>query len=252
MNKPSKLTDTRIKNAKPEDCKTIVLPDGGGLSLHINPSGSKLWRYRYRINDKENVFALGEYGNAPLGESAEDKANRISARIFTLAEARDAHAKAKALVKSGVHPAHIRAEERRLADEARATTFEGVARKWFDRAKTKWKPATARQRERLLDLDIIPALSKRPIAELKRADLNAVILKIEGRAPQMAVLAKQMFQSIFDYAEDIGAVDISIALRLAKVEKKPVEHARRLTVARSARSEILGAVIRGDLKRERQ
>lgn len=229
MEKPAKLSDTRIRNTKPAD-KPIKLTDGGGLLLLITPSGSRLWRYRYRLNDKENVFALGEYGSAPYGESPEAKEARIAGGIFTLAEARDAHAKARALVKSGRHPAEVRAEARRHAAEARATTFEGVAREWLSRAKGKWKPATARQRERLLEADIYPEIGKRPIAELRRIDLNAVILKIEERAPQMAVLARQVFQGIFDYAEDIGAVEISVALRLAKVEKPDVVNARKLAV----------------------
>lgn len=230
MEKPAKLSDTRIRNAKPAD-KPIKLTDGGGLLLLVTPNGSRLWRYRYRLNGKENVFALGEYGSAPYGESPEAKEARIAGGIFTLAEARDAHAKARALVKSGRHPAEVRTEARRLAAEARAITFEGVAREWFSRAKGKWKPATARQRERLLEADIYPEIGKRPISELKRIDLNTVLLKIEERAPQMAVLARQLFQAIFDYAEDVGAVETSIALRLSKIEKPEVKHAKQLTVA---------------------
>lgn len=125
MNKPAKLSDTRIKNAKPAD-KPIKLTDGGGLLLLVNPNGSRLWRYRYRLNDKENTFALGEYGSAPLGELPEAKALRVAGGILTLAEAREAHAKAKAIVKSGQHPSAVRAEARRVAQEARTTTFEGV------------------------------------------------------------------------------------------------------------------------------
>lgn len=229
MNKPAKLSDTRIRNTKSAD-KPIKLTDGGGLLVQINPNGSRLWRYRYRLNDKENTFALGEYGNAPFGESPEEKTQRLAGGIFTLAEAREAHAKAKAIVKTGQHPSAVRTETRRVAQEARATTFEGVAREWLARAKVKWKPATARQRERLLEADVFPVIGKRPIAELKRIDLNNSILKIEGRAPQMAVLARQMFQAIFDHAENTGVVTESIALRLTTVEKPDVVKARQLAV----------------------
>jgi integrase len=228
MSKATKLTDTRIKNTKPTD-KPIKLTDGSGLFLLINPNGSRLWRYRYRLGNKENVFAVGEYATAPNGEAPEAKALRVASGRLTLAEARDAQTNARTLVRAGQHPSAARAEARRLADMARDTTFEGIARQWLKRAGVKWKPETFRQRERLLEADIFPSIGKRPISELKRIDLNTLIVKVEDRAPQMAILTRQLLQAIFDHAEVIGAVAESIALRLAKVESRSVTHARQLT-----------------------
>ena len=230
MSSAAKLTDTRIKTTKPSE-KPIKLTDGSGLYLLITPNGSRLWRYRYRLCGKENVFAVGEYVNAPNGETPEAKALRIASGRLTLAEAREAQINARTLVRAGQHPAAARAEARRLADLARGTTFEGVARQWLERVGGKWKPETFRQRERLLEADVFPVIGKRPMAELKRIDLNTVIVKIENRAPQMAILARQLLQAIFDHAEDTGAVAESIALRLAKVEVPTVTHARQLVPA---------------------
>ena len=70
------LTDSKIRNAKPSD-KPIKLTDGGGLHLEVRPTGAKLWRYRYRIGRKENVFAIGEY---PLVGLADARAMRAEAR----------------------------------------------------------------------------------------------------------------------------------------------------------------------------
>jgi hypothetical protein len=47
------LTDIKIRQAKPAD-KPIKLADTAGLYLEVKPSGSKLWRYRYRIAGREN------------------------------------------------------------------------------------------------------------------------------------------------------------------------------------------------------
>ena len=47
----------------------------------------------------------------------------------------------------------------------------------------------------------------------------------------MAVLARQMMQAIFDHAEENGSVAESVALRLAKVKKPKVTHARQLAAA---------------------
>jgi hypothetical protein len=46
------LSDSAIRKAKPAD-KPIRLFDGGGLYLEISPSGSKLWRLKYRFAGKE-------------------------------------------------------------------------------------------------------------------------------------------------------------------------------------------------------
>ena len=52
------LTDVRIRNTK-SSSKPVRLFDGGGLYLEIMPSGSKLWRYKYRFGGKEKRIALG-------------------------------------------------------------------------------------------------------------------------------------------------------------------------------------------------
>jgi len=76
------LSDTAIKNAKPR-AVPFKLVAGKGLYLEIRPSGSKLWRYRYRIAGKENVFALGEYVAAPRGETEAEAGleDRETARV---------------------------------------------------------------------------------------------------------------------------------------------------------------------------
>lgn len=40
------LTDTKIKNLKPQD-KAYIESDGQGLQLLIKPTGTKLWEFRY-------------------------------------------------------------------------------------------------------------------------------------------------------------------------------------------------------------
>jgi hypothetical protein len=62
MPKPvAPLTETQVKNPKPE-VKTYRLSDGGNLYLEITPTGSKLWRMKYRRpNKKENRLSFGSY-----------------------------------------------------------------------------------------------------------------------------------------------------------------------------------------------
>jgi len=41
--------------------KLYKLRDGGALSLDIMPSGTKTWRYAYRIHGKQKTFTIGQY-----------------------------------------------------------------------------------------------------------------------------------------------------------------------------------------------
>jgi len=52
------LTDTAIRNAKPEQ-KAVKLSDGGGLFLLIQPNGTRLWRLAYRFAGKQKLLAFG-------------------------------------------------------------------------------------------------------------------------------------------------------------------------------------------------
>jgi len=54
------LTAVQIKSVKPKE-KQYKLSDGGGMYLLIIPAGGKYWRLKYRIEGKEQIFALGVY-----------------------------------------------------------------------------------------------------------------------------------------------------------------------------------------------
>ncbi|EFT8136439.1 Arm DNA-binding domain-containing protein, partial [Salmonella enterica subsp. enterica serovar Muenchen] len=54
------LNDMQIRRAKPET-KAYTFGDGQGLSLLIEPNGSKSWRFRYRFAGKPKMISLGVY-----------------------------------------------------------------------------------------------------------------------------------------------------------------------------------------------
>lgn len=68
------LTDVKIRQAKPGP-SPIKMTDGGGLHLEVRPNGSKLWRYRYRLDGKENTFAMGAYPEVSLADARADLAS---------------------------------------------------------------------------------------------------------------------------------------------------------------------------------
>ncbi len=64
------LTDTQCRTAKPKE-KLYRLNDFNGLYLEVKPNGKKAWRYRFKLNGKSSMFALGEYPTVKLAEARE-------------------------------------------------------------------------------------------------------------------------------------------------------------------------------------
>ncbi len=54
------LTDAKVRSAKSTD-RDWKLSDGGGLFLLVKATGGKLWRWKYRLQGKENLFAIGGF-----------------------------------------------------------------------------------------------------------------------------------------------------------------------------------------------
>jgi hypothetical protein len=73
------LTDTKIRGARPQ-AKPYKLADGDGLTLLVNPNGSKWWRLRYRFGGREKMLSVGVYPDVPL-KQARDKRDSIRKMI---------------------------------------------------------------------------------------------------------------------------------------------------------------------------
>jgi Arm DNA-binding domain len=49
---PKMLTNAVISASKPRE-KPFKMSDGGGLYLLVNPSGSRWWRFKFRVHGRE-------------------------------------------------------------------------------------------------------------------------------------------------------------------------------------------------------
>lgn len=167
------LTDSKIRAAKPTE-KVYRLPDREGLSLEVRPTGAKFWRFRYRLDSKEGMFAGGEYASPPAYERLEDAAMRIEAGKLTLAEARTELQKWRAAVKSGRHPAEVREARLRQRRVDVANSFSSVFEEWVtDHAD--WSDTYRNQIKRTFDTHVLPALGDRPIKEISPTEMKMVI-----------------------------------------------------------------------------
>jgi integrase len=226
------LTDAKIRSAKPRE-KPVKLTDGGGLYLEVRLSGSKLWRYRYRIAGRENVYAVGEFCQVPPGESDAELNNRKISGGFTLAEARQERDRCRGLVKQGIHPAHSRKAQRAVQFADNGNTFKAVALEWMDKKKSGWSAYYRRQIERFMETDVFPYVGTLPIRSVTAAQLLEILLRVEARgAETVALLIRQWSSSIFRYAVATLRADGDPAAALkGAITRQRTEHRKPLTRA---------------------
>ena len=172
------LSDVKARTAKAEE-KPYKLADANGLFLLVNTNGSKLWRWKYRLDGKENLLALGRYPDVGL------------------AEARKARDAARALVAQGTNPAQHKRAERAKRSVENANTFEAVAREWIGKRRTGWSANYIKQVETTLEADVFLKIGSLPIREVNAAQLLEIIQGKEARgAETVALLARQWVSAI--------------------------------------------------------
>lgn len=196
------LTDTQCRNAKPKE-KPYKLSDEKGLWLEVKPNGVKAWRYRFKlkIGDavKESMFAIGDYAVAPVGETPEQTTARQAGSLFTLLEARQERAKARALVKQGINPAHQRQLVRIKRQNESANTFEAVAREWV--ASKEWESKTKEDRLSLLERVVFPKIGPLPMRQTTAAHvLDVLKTAAKENGPTVAAAAQRTISGVFRLA----------------------------------------------------
>lgn len=202
------LTDTAVRNAKPRD-KAYTLTDGGALYLYVIPTGSKLWRYRFRWLGKQQVFSIGRYP-------------RVS-----LADARKARDCAKDLVVQGQHPTQQRRLARIVLTTSQLNSFEVVANEYLKSSAKRWDKRYALRAEQFLEADVFSKIGKLPISDVTSAHLLNILRTVEKRgSPTVAVKLRVWIGGIFRYAIATGRlqIDPTYALRDA-IHVAPSSHA---------------------------
>jgi len=183
------LTDTAVRNAKPDTSKTLQLKDERGLYLEIPPRGSKRWRLRYWIKTKENRLSLGIYPEV------------------SLKEARELRDEARKLIAKGIDPSAVRKGEVAQATEE-ATTFELVARQWHEKFNTKWTPGHAARIMTSLQQDAFPWIGSKPIRDILPPEVLSVARRVESRgAIETAHRLVGNIGMVFRYAVAAGLAD---------------------------------------------
>jgi hypothetical protein len=111
----NKLADVLLRGLKGTG-RVRKIADGGGLYIHVSPTGGKLWRMAYSFDGKQKTLSFGAYP------------------AVSLKEARRRRAEAKDLLAGGVDPGERKKAAKAVAvaaEKERAATFEAVSREWM-------------------------------------------------------------------------------------------------------------------------
>ncbi len=154
------LTDLKIRKAKPAD-KPYKLFDSNGLYIHIQPNGSKLWRWKYRYAKKERLLSYGPY---PL---------------ISLVEAREKQMEGRKLLLDGIDPSVRRKLDRINAETAANNTFELVAAEYIQNMEAKGSAAATIKKTRWMLEKLAAPIAKRPIGEISPIELLDLLKRIE-------------------------------------------------------------------------
>ncbi len=199
----SPLTDSAIKAAKPKD-RAYKKADGQGMYLEVMPTGSKLWRLKYRFHGKETRISFGAYPTV------------------TLQQARKKRDEARELLAQGLDPAAERRADS-LAKRIQGTTFETLANEWYEYNSPRWAESTRYKARLYLDNDILPLVGIRPVREITRPDLVELVRRVEQRgAMNVAGKIRQWLHQIFRFGLAKGVVENNPATDLDVVAAPPV------------------------------
>ncbi len=174
------LTDIAIKSLKPKD-KTFKVADRDGMYLTVSKTGTKTFRYDYRINGRRETLTIGRYGKYGM----------------TLAVAREKLADAKNLIAEGVSPA--REKKREKVRSKAEGTFGELAQQWLN--ESDLSESTRDMRRHIVDRDLMPVLGNYTLREVTSEDVRALCDKVKKRgAPSTALHVREFVKLIYNYA----------------------------------------------------
>lgn len=217
------LKELEVKYATKRQ-RPYKLSDGDGLHLFVQPSGSKLWRLKYRFEGKEKLLSFGKYP------------------VVTLAMAREKRLEAKRLLDQGKDPAEVKKQKKR--EKAALKLFEPIARAWHANRVAGLDPAHAMRIINRMERDVFPIIGNRRIIDITAPEILDMIRLVEARgALDVSRRLKQGVSQVFRFAIASGwaQVDPTLGLNDALKPKPPVKHMARVPLTEF--SELVRAIM---------
>ena len=205
------LNDTQIIDFKPKD-KLYRVSDSHGLCIEINPNGSKLWRHRYRFNNKATMLALGTYPE------------------ISLLDARQARDRNKQLLKQGLNPKKKKIDNYR--DNPDEISFKGMFHNWLNNKKDEWSPGYAEDTLQRANNYLLPNIGEMPIDEISSPDMLNLLLEIQDKGLLDTLQkVKGIANGVFSHSVGMGIITVNPVRDLPSdiFKRKPIQHHATIT-----------------------
>ena len=203
------LSDIKIRNLKPKE-KPYKVSDFEGLFVLVKVSGSKSWRFKYRLDGKEKLLVIGDYPS------------------ISLAQARKERDSAKALLAQGFDPNEAKQEDKRVRLEAKGQTFAKIGAVFLEKQRKEGKSkATLDKTEYHLKL-ASRDFGRRPINEITAPLILKTLRKVEAKGNyETAHRLRARIGSVFRYAvaSGLAETDPTYALKDALIRPTRVHRA---------------------------
>lgn len=178
------LTERELGALTPRE-KLFKVSDRDGMYVAVLPSGTKAFRFDYRLNGRRETLAIGRYD--PACRQIRDPEMLEYGMGLSLREARSLLDRARREVERGVSPSRAKVEKRTAASDA--LTFGGWAEKYFE-----FKADPKSGAEQLADSTL----------ELRRSTYRRVIEPVFGRLKLEEVTPQRLMRTCLDAKEKRG------------------------------------------------
>ena len=209
-------SDLAIRSIKQGDPRTR-LSDGDGLFLLLSVNGgSHGWRFDYRFGGKRKMLSLGTYPDTSLALARRkaDDARRLLAEGINPSDRRKAAKVASAEARE--------AGEREAQGLPPMSSFEAVAREWYEVKNEGWAPKYAEKIIARLENDVFPWVGRAPVDAITPPQLLEVMRRIESRGVvETAHRALENCSQVFRYAVAIGKTTHNPARDLKDALRRP-------------------------------
>lgn len=211
--------DVVYKSAKAKE-KDYTISDGGGLVLLVKSTGSKLWRFIYRFDGKQNRLGLGAYPDT------------------TLENARRQAEEARKQIAEGIDPGEIIRQDKAAKQLAKQNeerideglpilnSFADITHQWLNSIAHLTSSTTHTKKTSRIERLAFPLLGDKPINEIKSADVLSVLKPmIDKQQLETAHRLHAEISSIFAYAIVHNFTDYDPAQPVAKqIPAQKVRH----------------------------
>lgn len=183
----SRFTDRDIQRLKPAE-KTYLQSEPDGLYVRVLPSGRKSFVTVYSFDGKQRWLTIGRYPE------------------ISLSSARAELAAIRKKIENKIDPGLAKQQER--AEQINAPTVAEFAEEYL----AKWaipKKKSAKEDERILKKDVIPAWGKRKLKDITRRDIIKLIDDVAERGPIMANRTLAVIRKMLNFALNRDVIELS-------------------------------------------